>query len=65
MTTLDLSPRINGHLQAARRRAGAGDPYVVVLPRDRDVPWRRDLLEFWKAFGGGIGEEARPSVAAR
>ena len=59
VTTLDLSPRINGHLQAARRRASAGDPYVVALPRDRDVPWRRDLLEFWKAFGGSIGQEGK------
>ena len=63
VTTLDLSPRINGHLQAARRRAGAGDPYVVALPRDRDVPWRRDLLEFWKAFGGSIGQESKAALS--
>jgi hypothetical protein len=57
LTTFDLSPRVNLHLQAARRRASTGDPYVVVLPRERDVRWRSDLLEFWKAFGSRIGDE--------
>ena len=56
LTTFDLSPRVNRHLQAARRRASAGDPYVVVLPRDREGGWRPDLIGFWKAFGGRIGE---------
>jgi len=57
LTTLDLSPRVNLHLQAARRRASTGDPYVVVLPRERDNRWRTSLLEFWKTFGSRIGEE--------
>ena len=63
LTTLDLSPRINGHLQAARRRAADGDPYVVALPRDRDVPWGRDLLAFWKTFGGSIGQESKAALS--
>jgi len=57
LTTFDLSPRVNLHLQAARRRASAGGAYVVVLPRDRDGRWQPDLSRFWKAFGGSIGEE--------
>jgi hypothetical protein len=56
LTTFDLSPRVNLHIQAARRRAGAGDPYVVVLPRERDGRWQPDLVAFWKAFGGRIGQ---------
>ena len=56
LTTFDLSPRINGHLEAARRRASTGGGYVVVLPHDRDVNWRAGLLQFWKGFGITIGE---------
>lgn len=62
LTTFDLSPRVNLHLQAARRRAAGGEPYVVVLPRDRMERWRPDLIGFWKDFGAGIGREvANPS----
>jgi hypothetical protein len=57
LTTLDLSSRVNVHLQAARRRASTGEPYVVVLPRERDSRWRTSLLEFWKTFGSRIGDE--------
>ena len=65
LSTFDLSPRVNLHLQAARQRADGGDPYVVVLPRERDGRWRGDLIGFWKSFGSRIGEEttsARPPV---
>jgi hypothetical protein len=57
LTTLDLSPRVNLHLQAARRRAADGDAYVVVLPRDRDDGWQPDLSAFWRVFGSRIGSE--------
>jgi len=57
LTTFDLSPRVNLHLQAARRRARAGGAYVVVLPRDRDGRWRPGLIGFWTAFGSRIGAE--------
>ena len=58
VTTFDLSPRVNRHLQGARARAGAGESYVVVLPRDRDARWRPELIGFWKNFGSRIGEDA-------
>jgi hypothetical protein len=32
LTTLDLSPRVNEHLAAMRRRAAANQPYVIQLP---------------------------------
>jgi hypothetical protein len=32
VTTLDRSPRVNRHLEAARQRALAGEPYVLPLP---------------------------------
>jgi hypothetical protein len=62
LTTFDVSPRINLHLQEARRRARAGDPYTIVLPRDRDGQWRPELIAFWKTFGSRIGDETPPPL---
>jgi len=64
LTTFDLSPRVNLHLQETRRRAGAGESYAIVLPRDRESRWRADLIGFWKTFGSRIGEPATGSSAA-
>jgi len=63
VTTLDLSPRVNRHLQAARERARAGESYAVVLPRDRESRWRPELIGFWKNFGSRIGENATLSLS--
>jgi SAM-dependent methyltransferase len=63
MTTLDLSPRVNNHLDNARKRAMLGEPYVLQLPLAKDDPkhqWHPDLVAYWKAFGGKVGEEAPP-----
>ena len=66
LTTFDLSPRVNEHLDAARRRARAGGGYVVQLPRNRNVRWDRGLVAYWEHFGNTIGEEttaaAVPSI---
>ncbi len=59
LTTIDLNPRVNGHLQGAQRRAVDGAGYTIVLPRERDSRWTPDLLRFWKAAGSRIGEDAR------
>jgi len=59
VTTLDLSPRVNRHLDAARRRALAGSAYVVQLPLPRDQPsheWHPDLVAYWQRFGAAIGK---------
>src|SRR6185436_6094269 len=58
ITTLDLSPRVNRHLDAAVRRAAAGSPYVIQLPLARDEPkheWHPDLVAYWQQFGSAIG----------
>jgi SAM-dependent methyltransferase len=63
VTTLDLSPRVNGHIEAARRRAEAGDPYVIQLPLpkdDRQHQWHPDLVAYWQRFGDRIGEDIAP-----
>jgi hypothetical protein len=63
VTTFDLSPRVNQHLEAARRRAIAGAPYVLQLPRDVEAGWRPDLVAYWQRFGDRIGQETT-AVAA-
>jgi hypothetical protein len=63
MTTFDLSPRINKHLEAARQRALAGDAYVLELPLETAYQWNPLLLTYWERFGDRIGEQAPPSEA--
>ncbi len=55
VTTFDLSPRINEHLEAAHQRARLGAPYVVQLPMNKDEPWASDLVTYWRRFGDRIG----------
>ena len=72
VTTFDLSPRVNRHLEAARQRAQAGESYVIQLPLVTDDPkhqWDPGLVGYWKQFGDRIGEEAAamppPAVGAQ
>ena len=62
VTALDLSPRVIQHLEAARMRAGSGNPYALVLPRNLDQPWTPALVKYWQGAGGRIGAETK-SVA--
>jgi hypothetical protein len=55
VTTLDLSPRVNDHLSRMRQRASRGFPYVIRLPIDLGVPWRREVVAYWNAAGDRIG----------
>ena len=63
ITTFDVSPRVNGHLEAARQRGDAGVGYVFVIPRNIDMPWEPTLVAFWQLLGLQIGEpvEAVPA----
>jgi hypothetical protein len=63
VTTLDLSARINQHLEAAHTRARAGEAYVLQLPLATDLRLNPDLVAYWRRFGDRIGEEAE-AVAA-
>lgn len=63
VTTLDLSPRVNGHLESARQRAQRGEAYALQLPLPQDVPQRQshpDLVAYWQRFGDRIGAEVAP-----
>jgi SAM-dependent methyltransferase len=60
MTTFDLSPRVNQHLEAARQRAQGGAPYVLQLPLDPDSPahqWNPDFEAYWQNVGARIGDK--------
>ena len=59
VTTLDLSPSVNRHLEAARKRASAGASYVIQLPLAKDEAkheWHSDLVAYWQRFGAAIGK---------
>jgi SAM-dependent methyltransferase len=58
VTTFDLSPRVLAHIAAARRRAGAGRGYTLVLPRATDRSWSAELTAYWQRFGDRIGQRA-------
>ncbi|HZM93641.1 MAG TPA: class I SAM-dependent methyltransferase [Vicinamibacterales bacterium] len=61
VTTFDVSPRVNHHLEVARRRAEAGEAYVLNLPRRLDLfPWSRYLVAYWEHLGDKIGMDAPP-----
>ena len=62
LTTFDVSPRVNQHLDAARERARRGDEYLIHLPLDDDTParqWTPDLFQYWSGFADRI---AAPDV---
>jgi hypothetical protein len=63
MTTYDLNPRVNDHIEAARQRARRGTAYTVQLPRDPTERWQRDLVSYWTRFGDAVGEHATPVTA--
>jgi hypothetical protein len=56
--TFDLSPRVNDHLDEARRRARRGANYVVQLPRD--PAWKPEVINYWEHFGDQIGGPVPP-----
>lgn len=60
MTVFDISPRVLGHLQLARKRAAARNGYVIQLPKDVSRPWKADLTEYWKTMGNEIGLDTAP-----
>ena len=61
VVTLDLSPRVNRHLDTAMSRAERGEGYVLQLPLDADRPgreWLPELADYWRQFGDRLGEAA-------
>lgn len=62
ISTFDLSPRVNQHLEAAVQRARAGSGYVLQLPRAQESGWAPQLDAYWQRFGNSVGETVTPPV---
>lgn len=61
LTTFDLSPRINAHINRAVQGARDGRSYVVQLPRDAQANWKPEVIRYWESFGDRIGSPAPPT----
>jgi hypothetical protein len=58
--SLDLSPRVNDHIERSRRAAVQGRGYTIQLPREPSRGWKPELVAYWKRFGDEIGSPATP-----
>lgn len=56
VTTFDVSPRVNGHLAAARRQAEDGRGYTIELPLGSSQRWSAEMTDYWERFGNWIGD---------
>lgn len=66
LTTLDVNPRVNQHMERARQRAQNGDAYVLQLPLNADSAerqWHPDLVSYWQRLGERIGEDVEAMAA--
>ncbi len=61
ITTLDLSERVNDHVNRARERATAGAGYTIELTLNPAIHWRPDALAYWKDWGSRIGVSVAPA----
>jgi hypothetical protein len=62
--TLDISSRVNLHIEAARKNAALGRAYTVQLPWYADGRWtdefRVKFTQYWRSLGAKIGEPVAP-----
>ncbi len=62
--TFDISPRVNLHLELARKNAAAGRPYTVQLPWYSEGRWSDDFrakfTQYWQNLGAQIGQSVAP-----
>jgi SAM-dependent methyltransferase len=61
VTTLDISNRVNDHLDHARQRANLGESYRIELVRDPSAGWHKEVIAFWQNFGSYIGTSVKPA----
>jgi hypothetical protein len=63
VVTLDISGNVNAHLERARARAEAGQPYVLQLPWLAAGRWsedfRRSFVDYWQGLGSQLGVPAK------
>ncbi|HZL70021.1 MAG TPA: hypothetical protein VFC29_22135, partial [Candidatus Limnocylindrales bacterium] len=57
--TFDISPRVNRHIERARKTAAAGKPYTIQLlcsPLEQwEAEYRAGFLDYWQKFDNQIG----------
>ncbi len=62
--TMDISSRVNLHIEAARKNAALGRSYTVQLPwytEGRMTPeFRASFIQYWQGLGAKIGEPVAP-----
>ena len=62
--TLDISPRVNRHIEHELKNAAAGRAYVVQLPWYEAGRWSDDFhakfTQYWQALGSEIGQPVPP-----
>jgi len=61
VSTLDLSPKINDHIQRARTRGAKGEPYTIQLPFNTQEQWKPAFVQYWERFGDKIGSVTTPA----
>jgi hypothetical protein len=57
ITALDISPRVLDHLARGRKRAEAGEGYVLQRPRPREG-WAPAFVRYWERIGDAVGTAA-------
>jgi len=60
VTTLDISPNVNSHLNIARQKASQGKSYTVQLPLRDDIHWTEAAVSYWQKLGSSIGKSVAP-----
>jgi len=64
VTTVDISVKVNSHMNFVRQQAGHGKSYTIQLPLRGDVHWTPEAVSYWQKFGSAIGKSA-PSLTPR
>jgi hypothetical protein len=64
LVTLDISSRVNLHIEATRKNAASGQSYTVQLPWYAAGRWtpefRARFTQYWQGLGTQIGEPVAP-----
>jgi hypothetical protein len=62
VTTFDVSPRVNHHLDRARARAQVGTDYRLRLPMDMARQWSAEYTAYWRSAGDRIASKPADPV---
>ena len=64
IATLDVSGRVNAHIQHLVVRAGRGERYLMHLPLKAGESWTPGFQHYWQAAGSSIGRPVEVSGPA-